>query len=257
MKKTLFILIIVILTVVTDCNAFSIPESIARGQRPESLKKYKNGPISPLSQKDIEEAIEFGKANKHRPDVIKYAYIFEKDISSFLGATRHVYILVCTNYFLIAEYAANQSKNYDSIDMDYVNFLANLPTFHIELIEQISYALQTTQKFVLLKNGEKVKEAENYPLYKNFNPYATSYLYSIQSTWQAIADETVKKTMDMANQITEYNQKAMKMDIPPSGFGKPENIYSYKDIDLNSKYEIVVLYNDGEKHIAINLSKVK
>ncbi len=94
------------------------------------------GPISALSEKDINEAIEFGKSNKHRQDVINYAFIVKKDASQLLEAGfRYIYVLICTNYYLIADYAAKQERNYEKIDMDYVNFLANLSTFHVEAIE--------------------------------------------------------------------------------------------------------------------------
>lgn len=88
-----------LLIIPSHVYCFSVKESIVRGQRPDALKNHKNGPIAALSQEEIAEAIEFGKANKHRPEVIKYAFMVEKDNTSFLGPIRHVYALICTNYF--------------------------------------------------------------------------------------------------------------------------------------------------------------
>jgi len=254
MKKLALIWLVITLSV-SGCS-YSLQESYIRSKRPDSLKKYTNGPISPLSQDDVSEAIEFGKANRHRPDVIKYAFLFTSKITP-LGPTSRVYILVDTNYFLIADYAANQTKKYEQIDMNYVNFLAALPTFRIETLEQITYAFQRPANFVLMKNGVKVEPSNFNPLYENASPYTYSHISEVQSNLQAIIDETMKNTMAMANQIAEQYKTNMQIDIPTTSVGRPENIYDYKDIDLNAKYEVVILYRDGEKRIPIDFSNTK
>lgn len=127
--------IIILCLMINGCG-FSVRETYIRSKRPTALKNYKQGPVSPLTKEDIESAIEFGKTNRQQ-DVINYVFIFTKNVTSFLGPVRNIYILVCTNYFLIADYAAKQSRNYEPIDMDYVNFLVNLPVFRIEVAEQV------------------------------------------------------------------------------------------------------------------------
>src|SRR3989338_10218685 len=174
----------------------SLRENYILSQRPVNLKVYSGGPVSSLSEQDINEAIEFGKSNKHRQDVINYAFIVQKDASQFLeGGFRHLYVLVCTNYYLIADYTAMQERNYENIDMDYVNFLAHLPTFRIELIELngsvTTYYLQTQPKFVLFKDGTKLSESEDNPLSKDNSPYTTFHLDGAQSNWQEMANKAV------------------------------------------------------------------
>lgn len=254
----------ILFLLINGCG-FSVRESYIRSKRPTALKNYKQGPISPLTKEDIESAIEFGKANKHKQDVINYAFIFTKNVTSFLGPVRNIYILICTNYFLIADYAAKQTRNYEPIDMDYVNFLANLPVFRIEVAEQVVpvgagyYPLQFKEKAVLLKNGEKVQEASLTPEYKNMNPFSNSHLGGIQTNWQESANEVVKNTIEMANKITESyknNSNVELKDIPIPTI-KVSNLYEYNDIDLASKYEVVVIHENEEKRVAIDFSGVK
>lgn len=267
MKKQSIHLILtgIILSLMINGCGFSVRETYIRGKRPTALKNYKQGPISPLTKEDIDSAIEFGKTNKHKQDVINYTFTFTKNVTSFLGPVRKIYILVCTNYFLIADYTARQSRNYEPIDMDYVNFLANLPVFRIEVAEQVVpvgagyYPLQFKEKAVLLKNGEKVQEVSLTPEYKNMNPFSTSHLGGIQTNWQESANEVVKNTIEMANKITESykNNSNVNLKNIPIPAIKVNNLYEYKDIDLASKYEVVVIHENEEKRVAIDFSSVK
>jgi len=242
------------------CYSFSIRESLIRGKRPKSLRTYSKGPISPLSQKDIDEAIEFGKANKHDPNIIVYAFIFEKDNPSFLGPMRHIYVLVCTNYFLIAQYAASQTKNYDPIYMEYVNFLAKLPSFKVEVTEVIStdaiHGYPIAKEYVLLRNDEKVKASENMPLYNGASPYVACSSFGA-TPWQEAANKAIKENMEMAKQIAKSYQKDLNIDTSSGIPSVDKNVFDYNKLDLNSKYEVAVLYNDGEKRITIDFSKIK
>ncbi|MBU4302980.1 MAG: hypothetical protein KJ931_01120 [Candidatus Omnitrophica bacterium] len=250
---------------VSGCG-FSMRETYIRGQRPATLKNYKNGLIARLSPEQIQEAIDFGKKNRLKPDVINYAFIYSKNITNFLGGIRQVYILICSNYYLIADYAAKQTKNYEAIDMDYVNFLATLPTFHIETVEQVNpvgaglYAFQSKVNFVLLKDGIKVQEAESNPLYNDKSPYSYSHLLGVQNNWQETANAVVKQTMEMANKIAEQYRKDLKIDssdVVGLSVQKPSHLYNYSDINLSSKYEIVVIYENEEKRIPIDFSRIK
>jgi hypothetical protein len=238
----------------------SLRESMIRNQRPEYLKDYKGGPISSLTQKDIEEAIEFGKLNKHKQDVINYAFIVQKDASSFFeNGFRHLYVLICTNYYLIADYAAKQERSYEKIDMDYVNSLASLPTFHIELIELngsgTTYYILTQPKFILLKEGTKLPESENNPLIKGQSPYTTFHLNGAQSNWQEMANDAVQQSIEMANKVAKAYQKDLKIDSV--AVDKPIHIYDYKNLSADSKYEIVVLYDNKEIRVPIDFSNFK
>ena len=242
---------------------FSLSESYIRSKRPNSFKCHKVGPISPLSDKDICEAIAFGKVNRHKGDVIDYAFMSKGTV--FPG-THYVYILVQTNYYLISKYAAEISRNYEQIDMDYVNFLSTLPTMRIKVFNQVSpvgagiYAYQTEAKFVLLKEGIKMKESDVNPLYQNQSPYFAPYLTGIQWNWQETANAITKQTMEVAKQITEAYQKDLKINldnIPTLAIDRPSNLYNYNDIDTNARYEVVVIYEDGEKRIPIDFSKIK
>lgn len=265
-KQSIYsILMVSVLFLLINGCGFSVQEAYIRSKRPIALKNYKQGPISPLTKDDIETAIEFGKTNKHKQDVIIYTYTFTKNITSFLGPVRKIYVFVCTNYFLIANYAAKQTRNYEPIDMEYVNFLANLPVFRIEVAEQVVpvgagyYPLQFKEKAVLLKNGEKVQEASLTSEYKNTNPFSASHLGGIQTNWQESANEVVKNTIEMANKITESyknNSNVNLKDIPVPQF-KVNNLYEYKDIDLASKFEIVVIHENEEKRVAIDFSGIK
>lgn len=254
--------LLLLLSMSADCFAFNIPESIIRGSRPESLKKHKTGPAFPLSEKDIQEAIEFGKADKHKQDVIRYAFMFDKDSSVLLDVNpRRIYVLICTNYYLIADYAAQQARNYENIDMDYVNFLAGLPTFKVEVVEKIGdvfFPFLLNSKFVLLKNGNKLENSEDNPKYKSRSPYANSH-FSGQLQWQEKANEAFRQNIEMANQMAEQygTTKIDVNNIPAMDYGVNKNIYNYKDINLNSKYEIVVIYSNKEKRIPIDFSGIK
>lgn len=194
-----------------------------------------------------------------------YAFIFTKNVTSFLGPLRNIYILVCTNCFLIADYAAKQTRNYELIDMDYVKFLANMPVFRIEVAEQVVsvgagyYPFQFKEKAVLLKNGEKVQESTLNTEYKNINPFSTSHLGGIQTNWQESANEVVRNTIKMADKITESykdNSNVNLKNIPAPAL-KVNNLYEYKDIDIASKYEVVVIRENEEKRVAIDFSGIK
>lgn len=247
-----------IIIVLSGCG-FSARENMIRNQRPDYLKSHKSGPIASLTQRDIGEAIEFGKSNKHKQDVIDYAFIFAKNSSRLLEVNpRTLYISICTNFYLIADYAARQTRNYENIDMDYVNFLAHLPTFKIEAVEQmgdIFYPFQIGSKFVLLKDENKLAESKENPLYKSQSPYTFSHL-SGQLGWQ---EAIVQQTIEMANKIAEAYQPDTKkaLDHANSPLLTPSNLYNYKDIDLSSKYEVVIIYSDGEIHVPIDFSNVK
>lgn len=255
----------IVFSVMINGCGFSVRETYVRSKRPAVLKNYKQGPVSPLTKEDIESAIEYGKTNRHKQDVINYSFIFTKNVTSFLGPIRNIYILVCTNYFLIADYAAKQTRNYEPIDMDYVNFLANLPVFRIEAAEQVVpvgsgyYPFQFKEKAVLLKNGEKVQESTFNTEYKNINPFLTSHLGGIQTNWQESANEVVRNTIEMANKITESykNNPNVNLKNIPVPAVKVNNLYEYKNIDLASKYEVVVIHENEEKRVAVDLSSVK
>ncbi|MEK6647630.1 MAG: hypothetical protein AABY84_13245 [Candidatus Firestonebacteria bacterium] len=267
MKKQSIHLILtgIIFSLMINGCGFSVRETYIRSKRPTALKNYKQGPVSPLTKENIESAIEFGKTNRHKQDVINYAFIFTKNVTSFLGPVRNIYILICTNYFLIADYAAKQTRNYEPIDMDYVNFLANLPVFRIEVAEQVVpvgagyYPFQFKEKAVLLKNGEKVQEATLNTEYKNINPFSTSHLGGIQTNWQESANEAVRSTIEMANKITESykNNSNVNLKNIPVPVVKVNNLYEYKDIDLASKYEVVVIHDNEEKRVDIDFASVK
>jgi len=238
----------------------SLRENYILSQRPTNLKTYSGGPVSSLSEQDINEAVEFGKSNKHKQDVINYAFIVQKDASQFFDAGfRHLYVLICTNYYLVADYAAKQERNYESIDLDYVNFLAHLPTFRIELTELngsvTTYYLQTQPNFILLKDGAKLTESEDNPLFKGSSPYTTAHLDGAQSNWQEATNKLVQDTIEMANKITKAYQN--DLNIPPVTASKPSHIYDYRNLNFDSKYEIVVLYDNQEIRIPINFSKFK
>jgi hypothetical protein len=246
---------------VAGCG-FSAHESMIRSKRPEYLKNYSGGPIASLSQNEIEEAIDFGKANKHNQNVINYAFMFAKDSSRLMEVNpRTIYALICTNYYLIADYAATQTRNYENIDMDYVNFLAHLPTFRIEVLEKmgdIFYPIMVNSKFVLLKDGNRIAESQDNQLYKGQNPYAVSH-FSGQVDWQQSMDEAVNKSIKMANQIAQAYQDDAKVNIAAVApiYSNIKNLYDYKDIDLNSKYELVVIYPDREIRLPIDFSNIK
>ena len=259
--RTIVYALIFILTI-SGCG-YSIRESMIRNQRPEYLRTYNNGPVVSLTQKDIEEAVEFGKNNKHNQDVINYAFMFQKDSSRLLEVNpRSLYILICTNYYLIADYAARKTRNYENIDMDYVNFLAHLPTFQIEVVEKMGdviYPFLVGSKFVLIKNGIKIEESKENSLYKDHNPYAISHLTG-QTSWQEAINESTRKSMEMANKLAEQYRKDMKIDLKnivqiPSS--TQEHLYDYKDVDLSSKYEIIVIYSDREIHVPVDFSNIK
>lgn len=139
--------------------------------------------------------------------------------------------------------------------MDYVNSLANLPTFHVELIELngsvTTYYLLTQPKFVLLKDGAKLSESEDNPLIKDKSPYTTFHLDGAQSNWQEMATNAVQQTIEMARAY----QKDFKID--PVAVAKPSYIYDYKNLNAESKYEIVVLYDNKEIRFPIDFSKFK
>ena len=260
-----FIFIAIFSIFLSGCG-FSMRETYIRGQRPATLKNYKNGLVACLSPEQVQEAIDFGKKNKLKPDVINYAFIYTKDITNFLGSIRKVYILVCSNYYLIADYAARQTRNYEIIDMGYVNFLAALPTFRIETVEQINpisaglYAFQNNVNFVLLKDGVKVQEIETNPVYTDRSPYSYSHLIGVQNNWQEAANAAVKQSIEMANKIAEQYRKDLKIDknaIADLLVQKPSHLYNYRDINLLSRYEIVVIYDNEEKRIPIDLSIIK
>lgn len=162
--------------------------------------------------------------------------------------------------FLIAQYAASQAKNYDPIDMEYVNYLARLPSFKVEVVEMVSsdamHGYPVAKKFVLLKNNEKVRASENIPLYKGVDPYATCYSFGILP-WQEVTNKTIKESMEMAKQIAKSYQKELNIDTPAGMTNVDESVFDYKNIYLDAKYEVVVLYNDGEKRVTIDFSKIK
>ncbi len=241
---------------------YSIPETYLRNQRPESFKTYHKGPIPSLSQADIQEAIEFGKTNKFKQDVIDYAFIFKK-YSSRLGEInpRSIYILFITNFYLIANYAAQQTRNYQDIDIDYVNFLAHLPTFRVEAVEQrgdIFYPHEADINFALFKNGNKMGCSKENPLYQSHSPYTFSHL-SGQSDWQTIMNETVKQSIEMANKITAAYQKDTNINLDKLNLQdtNPSHLYNYKDVDMDSKYEVIVIFDDREIRIPINFATIK
>lgn len=248
----------------TGCG-FSVREHMIRSRRPEHLKTYTGGLIAQLSQKDIEEAIEFGKENKHKQDVINYAFMFSKDSTRLTElASRTIYVLVCTNYYLIADYASQQARNYEEIDMEYVNYLANLSTFKLETIEQINnqyFPYQLNTKSVLFKDGtEKIKEAEISSFYKNKNPYYESHFNAVMQDWQKMADDSVKKSIEMANSITKAYQKQLDInveDVVIDTQSKVRNVYKYKDIDLSSNHVLAIIFDNREKRIPIDFSVIK
>lgn len=79
MKKLICLLVLVIAT--SGCG-YSLLESHIRSQRPDYLKTWTDGLVSPLSQEDIQEAIEFGKVNKHSQEIIYYAFMSVKEVFS-------------------------------------------------------------------------------------------------------------------------------------------------------------------------------
>ena len=87
MKKQSIHLILtgIIFSLMINGCGFSVQETYIRSKRPPALKNYKQGPTSPLTKEDIESSIEFGKTNKHKQDVINYAFTFTKNVTSFLA----------------------------------------------------------------------------------------------------------------------------------------------------------------------------
>jgi hypothetical protein len=86
MRKLIFIVTFSIF--LSGCG-FSMTETYIRGQRPVRLKNYKNGLIARLSPEQVQEAIDFGKKNKLKLDVINYSFMYTKNITGILG-TRHL-----------------------------------------------------------------------------------------------------------------------------------------------------------------------
>jgi len=258
------VILILMCLLVSGCG-FSAREHIIRSRRPEHLKNYTEGLIAKLSQNDIEEAIEFGKENKHKQDVINYAFMFSKDSTRFTElVSRKIYVLVCTNYYLIADYASQQARNYEEIDMEYVNYLANLSTFKLEVIEQINnqyLPYQLNAKSVLFKDEtKKIKETEIGSLYKNKNPYYESHFDAVMQNFQKLADDSVKKSIEMANSIAKAYQKQLDIDVENVAIdtqSKISNVYKYEDIDLSSKYALAIIFENREKRIPLDFLIIK
>jgi len=115
----------------------------------------------------------------------------------------------------------------------------------------------------LLKDGIRVKESAHNPLYNDESPYYSTRFSD--SDLQKLVNKNIQQTMETINQLTEAYQKELNIsseDITktPSQniyISRPNNLYDYRDIDLNSKYEIVVIYEDGETRIPVDFSKFK
>lgn len=217
------------------------------------MRNYTGGMLAKLSEQDIQDALEFGKANRYKPDVISYAYFFKEGPASSLD---NAYVLVQTNYYLIAQYAAKQSKEYLPIDMEYVRFLASLPTFYVEVVED--GVVPVERRYALLGNNQRVHSSDVQPSYEGVSPYRAT-LATASFDFQTTAAQVSNQVIQAAQRVSEAWQKGEK--VPRTAFqfspSNPEHLYKYSDIQVGVRYEAVIFYPYGERRVPIDFSTVK
>jgi len=185
-------------------TGYSLVEQRILDTLPPKYAQHNSGIVFPLADADIQQAIQFGKADKENSGV-EYAYII-KGPSDFWNGTS-VYVMAHTPLFLVADHARKRAQEYKDIDQEYIAYLKELNAVRLSLTQQAvtrNYtAIPFKRELILLRDGKRIEPLSTIKPYKGSNPFDSHLTAHAQS----IIDSTRKQAQAGLQQMTPELRK--------------------------------------------------
>ena len=126
-------LVVAICLSLSACSTYSLVEQNTKSKLPSYVLKHSEGIIEHPTKQDVDNAIKLGESSKD-DNRLEYAYIHKETLSSFEHSSIFAYI--STPLYLIAEHSKKQSRNYEILDREYINYCKKLNVVAITVNRQ-------------------------------------------------------------------------------------------------------------------------
>jgi hypothetical protein len=244
---------------------------------PPLYAKHTSGFVTDPTDQDVQDAIEFGKTCKEKPEPLQYAYIFKS--SSGFFSNDSIYVELDSPLALIAKHAQAQAQEYRSVDRAYIAFVRKLKAVRLSISQQrISTKTWSTlvakRQLILLRDGERIETVNEIPAWHGGNPFPRegqgnkqlqakvasaqkNVLVSMRPFFASNSD-SMKRTLLESYRMTGIDDQTLAAGLGISAeefqrlisdgttsenakysLSESDSVYSMQELNIPGKYEVV------------------